>query len=226
MCMPTISEVFFSVDDRRLRLSGADAIIRAQSPSARFTAPAAATSVECLKGPPSSEVLFTSTVVARYYRELQSLLARTLKDRHAAEDVAQESYLRMLALQESGRTVTNTRSVLYRTAYNLVIDAKRRARVRDHDDIDALTEEAQPSAPESTQPDVILSSAQRAQAMVQTIEALPPRCREAFVLHKIDGLSQPEVAARMGISLNMVERHIMRGMDACRACRDRLDGRA
>jgi hypothetical protein len=28
----------------------------------------------------------------------------------------------------------------------------------------------------------------------------------------------------MGVSINMVERHIMRGMDACRACRDRLDG--
>ena len=40
----------------------------------------------------------------------------------------------------------------------------------------------------------------------------------------IDGLSQAEVARQMGVSINMVERHIMRGMDACRACRDRLDG--
>ncbi|MBN9340457.1 MAG: sigma-70 family RNA polymerase sigma factor [Comamonadaceae bacterium] len=163
-------------------------------------------------------------MVARYYRELQALLARTLKDRHAADDVVQEAYARVLALRHAGQPVEKFRSVLHRAAYNLVIDRSRRARLRDHDDLDALPEAAHPAAAEATQPDAILASAQRARALVATIEALPPRCREAFVLHKIDGYTQPEVAARMGISLNMVERHIMRGMDACRACMDALDG--
>jgi RNA polymerase sigma factor (sigma-70 family) len=165
-------------------------------------------------------------VVARYYRELQSLLARTLKDRHAADDVVQEACVRVLALRHAGQPVEKLRSVLHRTAYNLLIDASRRNKLRRHEDLDALPEDALPAAPESEQPQERLSSAQRARAMLATIEALPPRCREAFVLHKIDGLSQAEVAGRMNISVNMVERHVMRGMDACRACRDRLDGLA
>lgn len=165
-----------------------------------------------------------SSVVARYYRELHSLLVRTLKDRHAADDVVQEAFTRVLALRHAGRPVEKLRSVLHRTAYNLVIDASRRRKLRDHDDIDALPEDAVPAAARSTQPEERLSAAQRAEAMLSTIEALPPRCREAFVLFKIDGLDQAEVARRMGISVNMVERHVMRGMDACRACRDRLDG--
>ncbi|MEZ2298274.1 RNA polymerase sigma factor [Variovorax sp. RCC_210] len=163
-------------------------------------------------------------MVARYYRELHSLLTRTLKDRHAADDVVQEAFTRVLALRHAGRPVEKLRSVLHRTAYNLVIDASRRNKLRDHDDLDALPEHTQPAAARSSQPEERLCAAQRAQAMLATIEALPPRCREAFVLYKIDGVDQAEIARRMGISVNMVERHVMRGMDACRACRDRLDG--
>ena len=164
-----------------------------------------------------------SLVVARYYRELHSLLTRRLKDRHAADDVVQEAFTRVLALRHAGRPIEKLRAVLHRTAYNLVIDASRRRKVRNHEDLDAQAEDTLHAA-RSTQPEERLCAAQRAAAMLATIEALPPRCREAFVLYKIDGLSQAEVARQMGISVNMVERHVMRGMDACRACRDRLDG--
>lgn len=162
-------------------------------------------------------------MVAQYLQELRSLLTRTLRDRHAAEDVAQESCVRVLEMQHAGKPVSNLRALLHSTAYHLVIDRSRRARVRHHEDLDALHEDAHPAAPQASQPDEALASRQRARALVQTIESLPPRCREAFVLYKFDGLSQAEIAARMGVSVNMVERHIMRGMDACRACRDSLD---
>lgn len=176
------------------------------------------------EGTPLAGSLAFSIVVARYYRDLQALLARTLKDRHAADDVVQESYARVLALEQRGHPVEKLRAVLHRTAYNLVIDGSRRARVRNHEDLDSLEEHEHPAAPASLEPEERLSQVQRARAMLRTIEALPPRCREAFVLYKIDGLAQQDIAARMGISLNMVERHIMRGMDACRACLDKLDG--
>jgi RNA polymerase sigma factor (sigma-70 family) len=49
------------------------------------------------------------------------------------------------------------------------------------------------------------------------IDALPSRCREAFVLNRIHGLSHEEVARQMGISRSAVEKHVMRGLHACRA---------
>lgn len=43
-----------------------------------------------------------------------------------------------------------------------------------------------------------------------TLPALPPRCRQAFILNRLDGLTHPQVAAAMGISIKMVEKHISR----------------
>ncbi|MFA6179553.1 MAG: sigma-70 family RNA polymerase sigma factor [Candidatus Methylopumilus sp.] len=53
---------------------------------------------------------------------------------------------------------------------------------------------------------------QRIHAMQQLIDSLPPRCREAFWLYRIDGMNQTDIAAQLGISLNMVQRHVMRAM--------------
>ena len=80
------------------------------------------------------------------------------------------------------------------------------------------------AAPQACEPDVAASSAQGVNALLATIDALPLRCREAFILHKFDGLPHAEVAEQMGISRKMVEQHIKLAMDACRRCKDALDG--
>jgi RNA polymerase sigma-70 factor (ECF subfamily) len=116
------------------------------------------------------------------------------------------------------------RALLYRTARNLVIDQHRRAVHRQHDDIDALAEVEQPLAPRHLQPDEILAYEQQARALVAAIESLPPRCREAFVLNRFEGLAHQEVAERMGISKNMVAQHVARGILTCQACLDHMTG--
>lgn len=154
-------------------------------------------------------------MVERYYRELMRFLTGRVKDRDTASDIAQESYMRVLSMHDAGTPITNARSLLYRTARNLLIDAHRRSTVRAQhvDDLDDVDE---PAADASMQPEQACESSQRTQALVAAIETLPPRCREAFVLHKFDGLTHAEVAQRMGISRNMVEKHIIRGVLACK----------
>lgn len=156
-------------------------------------------------------------MLERHYRELLNFLVRLVGDRHAAADLTQESYARVLALQQGGQAVLDGRALLYRTARNLVVDRHRRAAVRRHDALEDLAEDDHPSAPPRTQPDEALASRQDARACLAAIEALPPRCREAFVLHVFDELSQAQVAERMGISVSMVEKHVARGLLACRA---------
>lgn len=169
-------------------------------------------------------------MVARYYRELLRFLQGTVRDRETAADLAQESYARVLAVQQSGETIAEPRALLYRTARNLIIDQHRRSEVRGayaapaNASADDMAEQI--AGPAACEPEVAAMSAQSVQALLDAIGALPLRCREAFILHKFDGLSQAEVARQMGISVTMVERHIKLGMQACRACQERMDGAA
>lgn len=158
-----------------------------------------------------------------YYRELLNFCTRKLRDRDAAADVVQESYARILAVHRAGQDIVAPRALLHQTARRLMIDQHRRLEVRDHDDIDDLTEADEPIAPAHLQPEDAYSSQQQVRAIMAAIEALPPRCREAFILNRFDGLSHQEVADKMGISKNMVAQHIIRGVLACKACEDAFE---
>ncbi|MDR5836283.1 sigma-70 family RNA polymerase sigma factor [Caballeronia sp. LZ034LL] len=154
-------------------------------------------------------------MVERYYRELLRFLSRRVKDTDTASDIAQESYARVLALHASGTAINDARGLLYRTARNLVIDTFRRASVRTQHVVE-LDDDHEPLADPCTQPEHAWEASQRTRMLIGAIEALPPRCREAFMLHRFDGLSHLEIAARMGITRNMVEKHIIRAVLACR----------
>lgn len=161
------------------------------------------------------------TVFERYYRELLSFLSGKVADRSMAADLAQESYARVYAAQLSGAGVANPRALLYRVARNLVIDHYRHAEVRTGVELpagEAQTEADQAHGPRHLEPEVAAASQQGVQALAQTIDGLPPRCREAFMLNRIEGHSYAEVAARMGISVKAVEQHLKLALDACDRC--------
>ncbi|AXE30220.1 RNA polymerase subunit sigma-24 [Chromobacterium phragmitis] len=157
-----------------------------------------------------------------YYRELLNFLTRATGSRHRAEDVAQDVYLKVLNLQSprranGGASVRSPRALLYAAARNLLIDGHRREQARPPlDEIDANL-----AAPAHCEPERRLAARQQLALLEQAIAALPPRCRQAFVLFKLDGLSQAEIAAEMGISRNMVEKHIINGMLACKRALER-----
>lgn len=64
---------------------------------------------------------------------------------------------------------------------------------------------------------------ERLEAVQRILDSLPRRCREVFWLFRVHGYTQPQIAARLGISVNMVERHVMRALLDLRAARELLD---
>jgi RNA polymerase sigma-70 factor (ECF subfamily) len=131
--------------------------------------------------------------------------------RNAAEivDLRQEVYVRVY--DAAARTVpAHPRAFLFATARNLLIDSVRRARVVP---IDSL---ADPEAVgvDMVDPERDVSAREEWRRFLQGLERLPARCREVVRLRKIDGLSQREVAQRLGISEDTVERQVRNGVRA------------
>lgn len=148
----------------------------------------------------------------RYYDELLRFISHSVPNSHEAQDLVQQTFERLLT-RYGQVPLENQRALLYEVARNLLIDRYRQQQRCQYESDDALAEV--PAAREC-QPEVIIDQRQRLQLLQGVLLSLPPRRRQAFVLHKIEGRRQTEVAQIMHISVNMVERHIMLAIAACR----------
>ena len=127
--------------------------------------------------------------------------------------MAQETFARLCALDDPA-AVRQPRAFLYRIARNLAIDAARKQSVRARHLVGLSDMEDAPSA--KPRPDHLVEEDQLRRALNQAIVEMPPRRRDVFVLYRFGGLTQAEIADRLGISTSMVERHLMKAMAECR----------
>ncbi|MGY2262544.1 sigma-70 family RNA polymerase sigma factor [Pseudomonas sp. SDO55104_S430] len=151
-------------------------------------------------------------MLENYYRELVCFLNAKLGSREVAEDVVHDAYLRVLE-RSSDTPIEQPRAFLYRTALNLVIDDHRRNALRQAESLDVLDTEERYFSPS---PLSNLDHGQRLDMLQRALAELPALCRESFMLRKLDGLSHPEIAERLGISKALVEKHIVNAMKHCR----------
>lgn len=147
---------------------------------------------------------------------LRPVLAGRLGSPDDAEDVLHEAFIRFIDAY-SGRAVSNPLALLGRIAINIVRDLGRSERLKRRKaegQTAGLCSGPQPHSPETICADQ--QGLRRAQAV---IDRLPPKCREVFLLHRLDGMPHAEVARILGISRSMVEKHLAR---ADRQMRDEL----
>ena len=152
-----------------------------------------------------------------HYEELIGTWTRRLRNRQQAEDLAHDTFVRVL--ESSASEVAQPRAYLHQTARNIAVDAYRR-----EDRREALTLQAvDQSAPHSGDPEHYMYAIQLADSIERALAELPLNCRKIFIWQKIEGLTQQEIAERLGLSKNMVEKYMIRTL---RHLRDRLDASA
>jgi RNA polymerase sigma-70 factor (ECF subfamily) len=128
------------------------------------------------------------------------------------EDVIQESLMKLWRVGRAD-TVRSGKALLFTTARNTAIDLHRR-RVGGPLESVADPSRLEVSGEETAVPEAV-SRAQELEILAEAIRSLPDRCRQVLTLRKIYGLSQREIAARMGISENTVETQVANGMRRC-----------
>ncbi len=170
--------------------------------------------------PPAGAAAGKAVEIERLFRDHNTALLRFIAARLGSEqearEIAQEAYVQLLRLNHP-ETISYLRAFLFKTAANLVVDRLRQRGRRGRP--------AALSNPElavfELSPERQLASEQEVAVLRAAVAELPPKCREAFLLQRVDELSSDEIAARMGLQPRMIRRYIARALSHVRA---RLDG--
>ncbi|WP_335614190.1 sigma-70 family RNA polymerase sigma factor [Halopseudomonas sp.] len=149
--------------------------------------------------------------------ELRRFMGKRMNNAADADDLAQDVFVRWLD-STATQPLHQARPLLFRIARNLMVDHWRRQQIRSGTGLVELNEQQaeQDDALQTEGPLAMVEQQQRLHRLAEALEDLPPKRKQAFVLHKFDGLSQAAVARQMGISLSMVEKHIALAMLHCR----------
>lgn len=160
---------------------------------------------------------FLAGLYAQHRHAFRRLVSSRLLVGADAEDVVQDAFVRVLAM-DCSIPITSPVGLLTRTVFNIATDRHRADKVRGrHVDYDSEWETV---ATKDANPEENAEAQQLCRLLQEAIEKLPPRCREVFVLHRFEGLSHDEIAKRLGVSRNMIEKHIIRALVDLRKCYD------
>jgi RNA polymerase sigma-70 factor (ECF subfamily) len=147
------------------------------------------------------------TLLSRHEKGVYGFALRMLGDSMLAEEVAQESFLRIIQSASRYRANASFRNYLYRIARNLCVDLlRKRPREPRTPDLDA----GSPGTPEGIPngnpgPESNAGAAQLRSAIRRALATLPEDQREAFLLKEVEGMKLQDVAAITGANLNTVK---------------------
>ncbi len=148
-------------------------------------------------------------IVERHVRGVHAFVYRMLGNRAEAEEVCQESFLRLWQQADTFVARAKPSTWLYRVAHNLAIDRLRRRRETSHP---AGIEEV----PNSERPSLHLYDKQVAEAVERALAELPERQRAAISLVHYQGLSNAEAADVIGVKVRALESLLARGRQQLR----------
>ncbi|TRY14749.1 RNA polymerase sigma factor [Shewanella hanedai] len=133
---------------------------------------------------------------------------------HEIEDIVQETYVRLCQV-ENKENINSAKSFMFKMARNLALDHQKRANVRLVDSVDDWHEfeKALCDRRDEVYDNAITSL--EFDHFCEAVRLLPLQCRKVFVLKKVYGYSQREIASELGLSESTVEKHISQGIKRC-----------
>lgn len=138
---------------------------------------------------------------------LAGIRRRTRSDQDA-EDLLHSAWLRLFAYRAE-HDVREPAGFLVQAAANLAVDRHRHDRRTAKEPLDAYEAGF---ADDSPLQDEVLAARERLRRVQAGLERLPPRTREIFVMHKVEGMKLREIAASLGITQSAVEKQVAKAV--------------
>lgn len=140
----------------------------------------------------------------RMYLPLGMYALRIVDDAQSAEDIVEDAFIKAWQQIETGKDFDDFKAYMYRSVRNGCISFIRSRK-------ETVGIEFIPETDEKT-----VDTSERDARIWKAIDELPEKCREVFLLSKRDGLSNDEIAKRMGISVKTVKNHMTKAFSRLR----------
>lgn len=134
---------------------------------------------------------------------------------HEIEDIVQETYVRICQI-ENKEKISSPKSFMFKIARNLALDYQKQANVRLVDgieDMEALEQKLTIDHKDEMYENALTND--EFSYFCEAVRQLPLQCRKVFILKKVYGYSQREIAVQLSLSESTVEKHISTGMKRC-----------
>lgn len=161
----------------------------------------------------------TNTYI-HYETYLKAFLRRFTSRQHDIEDIAQEAYLKAFRAEQN-RDIQHPKTFLFTVAKNIALNELRNTSRRITEYIDDAQEEPEFMMP-TTEEEV--EALDRLETYCAAVDDLPEQCRRVYLLRKVHGMPQKEIAEKLNITLRSVERHLQKGVIKCRAYMRQQEG--
>ena len=160
--------------------------------------------------------LAISALFTNYHKEIKNFLNRIINCEHTAEDLTQEVYLSLMKKEVSSKKnqINNIRAYLYKTAKNIAINhqvAEQRRKVLcqvSHESIETNN---------AITPERVIGDTQKLHMLNNALSELSPLSQRIFILIRIHGMKQKEVADKLDIHITTVEKNLSKAVRHCYA---------
>ena len=148
----------------------------------------------------------------RTFPRLFDFASKIVKDAQVAEDILQDVFIKTWEKKEKIESI-NIEAYLFRLVRNQCLDYIKFVKVISEREVELGSirkiEELYRIDFIRDEPYLLIQEELKIE-IEKTIESLPPRCKEVFVLSKVDGLKNREIAEKLQINIKNVERHLAR----------------
>ena len=140
---------------------------------------------------------------------------RMVSCRETAEDLVSEAYARMMD-GICDKSVSNAPGLLHQIVHNLAIDHLRKEQTRRRFVGDSQTEmQYMEVASPKASPEQIAGDRQRLGQLKSALSEVPERARIALMLNRVEGLSYPQIARRLGVSESTIYKDVRLALAQC-----------
>ncbi len=152
--------------------------------------------------------LWLSRHVLKHEPALRAWLGRRRIAGLEIDDIVQETYARLITVDQVDG-IGNIKNYMFQTAYSVLVSHVRRSKIVTFETVIDLE---QLGATRESSPEDQVIDRDELNRLARAVADLPGKVRDVFVLRRINGLSQRDVARQLGLSESTVEKHMSRGI--------------